>query len=127
MNAYLEIQNLTKRYGSVTALDGINLSIERGAIVALLGPNGAGKSTLFGCLLGLVLPTRGQILLEGQQLTGQERTQFGYAAERVALYPHRTVVENVAFFAGLKGLAASEAEKQINRVGMHNVRDRKVR
>src|SRR6266498_5065087 len=102
MNAYLEIQNLTKRYGSVTALNGINLSVERGAIIALLGPNGAGKSTLFGCLLGLVLPTRGRILLGNQSLTEKERTRFGYSAERVALYPQRTVAENVTFFAGLK-------------------------
>lgn len=127
MSAYLEINDLTKRYGTVSALQGVNLSIERGSILALLGPNGAGKSTLFGCLLGLVLPTCGRILLEGRQLTGAQRTRFGYSAERVALYPQRTVAENVTFFAGLRGLPSSEAEKQISRVGMHSVRARKTR
>jgi Cu-processing system ATP-binding protein len=127
MSPYLEIDGLSKSYGAVAALNGINLSIERGSIVALLGPNGAGKSTLFGCLLGWALPTSGQILFEGQQLTGRERSRFGYTAERVALYPQRTVAENVKFFAGLKGWPTGEAEKQVKRVGMHSVQGRKVR
>jgi ABC-type multidrug transport system ATPase subunit len=127
MSTYLEIKDLSKRYGAVSALSGINLSVERGEVVALLGPNGAGKSTLFGCLLGLTLPTQGTILLEGAPLSDRERIRFGYTAERVALYPQRTVAENVAFFAGLKGLPAGEAEKQIKRVRMQGVRERKVR
>lgn len=127
MSAYLEIKELTKRYGAVSALNGVNLSIERNSVVAVLGPNGAGKSTLFGSLLGLVLPTSGQIQLEGAPVTGRERTRFGCVAERVALYPQRTVMENISFFAGLKGLPVSEAEKQIKRVGMHGVGNRKAR
>ena len=127
MSAYLEITNLTKRYGATCALDGVNLAIERGSTLALLGPNGAGKSTLFGCLLGLTAPTRGEILLEGRHVTEADRNSFGYVAERVALYPQRTVVENAAFFARLKGLPVAEAERQINRVGLHRVGGRKVR
>ncbi len=127
MNPYLQIRHLSKRYGATRALEGINLSLECGQVLALLGPNGAGKSTLFGCLLGLTLPTRGDILLKGRPLTDQDRAGFGYAAERIALYPQRTLAENAAFFAGLKGLSASEAETQIERVGLCGARNRKVR
>jgi ABC-type multidrug transport system ATPase subunit len=127
MSPYLQIRNLSKRYGATRALESINFSLERGQVLALLGPNGAGKSTLFGCLLGLTVPTRGDIVLNGQPLSDQDRTGFGYAAERVALYPQRTVAENAAFFAGLKGLPASEAERQTERVGLGGARDRKVR
>jgi Cu-processing system ATP-binding protein len=127
MNPYLQIRNLSKRYGANRALDDVDLSLEQGQVLALLGPNGAGKSTLFGCLLGLTLPTRGDIHLQGRPLTDQDRTGFGYAAERIALYPQRTVAENAAFFAGIKGLPISEAERQIARVGLCGARNRKVR
>ncbi len=65
MSAYIEITNLTKRYGATCALDGVSVAVARGSTLALLGPNGAGKSTLFGCLLGLTAPTSGEIRLEG--------------------------------------------------------------
>jgi ABC-type multidrug transport system ATPase subunit len=127
MSAYLEIINLTKRYGATCALDGVNLTIERGSTLALLGPNGAGKSTLFGCLLGLTAPTCGEILREGRLVANEDRNTVGSVAERVALYPQRTVDENAAYFARLKGLPVAEAARQLNRVGMHLVGGRKVR
>lgn len=127
MSAYLKITNLTKRYSATCALDDVNLTIERGSTLALLGPNGAGKSTLFGCLLGLTAPTSGDILLEGGLVVDADRNNFGYVAERVALYPQRTVDENAVFFAQLKGLPIGEAKRQLNRVGMHLVGGRKVR
>ena len=89
MSAYLQISDLTKKYGRICALNGINLSIERGSITALLGPNGAGKSTLFGCLLGFTLPTAGQIRLENRFLDEAQRGRFGYLAERVGLHSVR--------------------------------------
>jgi ABC-type multidrug transport system ATPase subunit len=127
MSVHVEISGLTKRYGAHTALEGIDLSIERGSVLAVLGPNGAGKSTLFGCLLGLTLPTSGNILANGQPLTDAARSRYGYVAERVAMYPQRTVAENAAFFVGLKGHSVAEAERQLQRVGLAYARDRKVR
>src|SRR5215470_16110770 len=91
MNSHLQISNLTKRFGRNCALQNINLRVDRGAVIALLGPNGAGKSTLFGCLLGLTLPDSGEILLNGRAIAGSDRWNFGYVAERVALYWYRTV------------------------------------
>ncbi|MFO1515090.1 MAG: ABC transporter ATP-binding protein [Verrucomicrobiota bacterium] len=127
MNAYLQISGLAKRFGSTCALDNVSLAIERGSVLALLGPNGAGKSTLFGCLLGLTLPDKGEIKLNDKAITDATRSTFGYVAERVSLYPQRTVAENAAFFARLKGLPAVEFENQLRRVGLDRVRERKVR
>lgn len=127
MIPYLQISALTKHYGANRALDGIDLAIERGSVVAVLGPNGAGKSTLFGCLLGLTQPTRGAIQLNDRKITDVDRACFGYAAERVALYPQRSVRENADFFAQLKGRDSSEVETQLRRVGLHQMQDRKAR
>jgi ABC-type multidrug transport system ATPase subunit len=127
MNPYLEISNLTKAYGSSLALENVSLTLEEGSVLALLGPNGAGKSTLFGCLLGVTLPNAGDIRFNGQPLTDSRRSRFGYVAERVSLYPQRTVADNAAFFASLKGLSRSEADRQIDRVELKHVRGHKVR
>jgi ABC-type multidrug transport system ATPase subunit len=127
MSHYLEISNLTKRYGSTCALDDVSLTLEPGNVLALLGPNGAGKSTLFGCLLGLTLPTAGNVQFKDQPLANSHLSRFGYVAERVSLYPQRTVSENAGFFARLKGLPDTEAVRQIARVGLDRVCDRKVR
>jgi ABC-type multidrug transport system ATPase subunit len=127
MSAYLQISGLTKRYGSISALADIDLCVERGSVLALLGPNGAGKSTLFGCILGLTRPTSGNVLLQNHSLADTDRRLFGHVAERVALYPQRTVLENAAFFARLKGQSNSEAETQLKRVGLYGVIGRPVR
>ena len=123
----LRFDQLEKRYGSVRALAQVQLSIERGSILALLGPNGAGKSTLFGCLLGLVCPSGGQIQFLGEPLTRVTRRRFAYLPERVALYPQRSVRENGLFFARLKDQPASELDRQLKRVGLAAVHDRLVR
>ncbi len=127
MSPYLQISGLTKRYGATRALEDATLRVERGSVLALLGPNGAGKSTLFGCLLGLTGPTGGNILFQGRPMTDADRAGFGYVAERVSLYPQRTVAENAAFFTRLKGLPPGEVAPQLERVGLGRVHERKVR
>jgi len=127
MNIYLQIRELTRNYGRVRALANIDLSLDHGQVLAVLGPNGAGKSTLFGCLLGFTRPTSGTLLLHGCPLTEMDRVNFGYAAERIALYPQRSVMENAGFFAGLKGHPLEEAGRQLERVGLAGARDCKVR
>jgi ABC-type multidrug transport system ATPase subunit len=118
MNPHLRFTNLVKRYGAVAALDGVNLDIPRGSVTAVLGPNGAGKSTLFGCLLAFARPTSGQIEVHPDEQAVADGIQVGYVAERVAVYPQRTVWENAFYFARLKGLAGTEAEAQLARVGL---------
>ena len=127
MNPYLQISSLTKRYGANRALDEVTLPIERGSVLALLGPNGAGKSTLFGCLLGLTCPTSGSIQFQGRPLTDSDRAWFGYVAERVSLYSNRTVTDNMTFFGRLKGISDAETGFQLDRVGLRQACERKVR
>ncbi len=127
MNSYLEISHLTKRYGSKVALDDVSLILRRGDVLALLGPNGAGKSTLFGCLLGVSTPTSGNVYFEGRPAMESTRPAIGYVAERVSLYPQRTVADNLKFFAELRGIEAFEAKRQLARVGLEQVRESKVR
>ena len=124
---YLEVSQLTKRYGGICALSEVDFVLARGSVLALLGPNGAGKSTLFGCLLGLTWPSSGQVLKEGTPIKDFDAAEIGYVPERIALYPHRTVAENAAFFAALKGHSAEEVERQLERVGLMPVCKRKVR
>jgi spermidine/putrescine transport system ATP-binding protein len=97
--ALLEVQNVTRRFGSMTAVDGVSLSIEAGEFFTLLGPSGCGKTTLLRMIAGFDVPDGGRILLEGKDLTGVEpehrnvRTVF----QSYALFPHMTVAANVAF------------------------------
>ncbi len=123
----LRFHCLSKFYGPIKALAGVDLCVPRGSTLALLGPNGAGKSTLFGCLLGLVRPTSGAISFNNGPLDNDDRSRFGYVAERVALYPNRTVRENGLFFTRLKGHSADEFERQLLRVGLSKVQHRPVR
>ncbi|MBU6398755.1 MAG: ABC transporter ATP-binding protein [Verrucomicrobia bacterium] len=127
MNPFLEFRNVEKRYGPITALDGIDFCIASESTVALLGPNGTGKTTLLGCLLGLVRPSEGEIHLRGAKIGDRDRLRFGYLPERLALYQHRSVWDNGWFFAQLKRQPAVELEHQLKRVGLYAVQDRKVR
>ena len=127
MTPYLQISGLTKRYGSIVALRDVDFSIEQGSVLAVLGPNGAGKSTLFGCLLGLTRATSGQILKRGAAIADSDLVRVGYVPERISLYPQRSVSDNAAFFAALRGQPVACAELELERVGLGTVRERKVR
>ncbi|MFC7212613.1 ABC transporter ATP-binding protein [Saliphagus sp. GCM10025334] len=67
--ALLETENLTKRFGGITAVDGVDLEVESGEVVGLIGPNGAGKTTMFDCLTGFQQPTEGRVRFDGQDVT----------------------------------------------------------
>lgn len=96
----LKARNLKARYGSFTALDGVDLDITPGSVTAIIGPNGAGKSTLFHCLAGTLRPTSGRILLGTRNITrlpAHARTRLGIARtfQQLAVFPSLTVTENV--------------------------------
>ncbi|MEV7886768.1 ABC transporter permease subunit [Streptomyces sp. NPDC002817] len=96
----LRARNLEARYGSFTALDGVDLDIAPGSVTAIIGPNGAGKSTLFHCLAGTLRPTSGRILLGTRTITrlpAHARTRLGIARtfQQLAVFPSLTVAENV--------------------------------
>jgi len=105
----LQIDALVKRFGPVTAVDGITLELRRGECLGLLGPNGAGKSTLIRSIVGRVIPDAGSISVFGAP-TGSPaaREALGWITQELALYPRLTCQENLRSFGryhGLRGAA----------------------
>jgi len=98
MNTILECRELTKRYGSFTALSSLSLSLERGQIIGLLGPNGSGKTTLIKCINGLLAPTSGEILIDGHHPGVESKRIVSYLPERNALPDWMKVRELVRYF-----------------------------
>ena len=94
----LECNKLTKSYGGVTALDHIDLAIEPGRIVGLLGPNGSGKTTLIKLAAGLLQPTQGQILIDGQTPSPKTNAVLSYLPERIALSQWMKFTQVLDFF-----------------------------
>ncbi|MCI0344189.1 MAG: ATP-binding cassette domain-containing protein [Chloroflexi bacterium] len=106
----LEVVDLTKHYGKVTALDGASFTAAAGRIVGFLGPNGAGKTTAMRCIFGLVQPERGETRWQGQAIDRKARLAFGYMPEQRGLYPRMKVAEQVAYFAQHHGLSRAAAK-----------------
>lgn len=98
----LSITNLVKRYGDITAVSDVSLTVPRGRIVGFVGPNGAGKSTTMRSIFGLVEPDEGAITWDGTAVDGTHLDRFGYMPEQRGLYPKMKIREQVAFFAELK-------------------------
>jgi ABC-2 type transport system ATP-binding protein len=128
-DALLEIRALTKHYGSVRALDGIDLSIGEGTVYGFIGPNGAGKTTTIRILAGLVAPTSGTARLDGHDLqTDRIRAATGLRAlvEVPAFYPGLTGRENLAIFGRLARAARGEVDELLDAVGLAPAADRGV-
>jgi ABC-2 type transport system ATP-binding protein len=106
----LEITDLSKRYGSVVALDGATFSVRAGRLVGFLGPNGAGKTTTMRCVFGLARPDRGAITWQGGPIDRQRRLRFGYMPEQRGLYPRMKVADQLSYFAQQHGLPAATAK-----------------
>ena len=118
----LEIIDLAKRYGPVTALDGASFTAEPGRIVGFLGPNGAGKTTTMRCIFGLARPDRGEVRWAGTTVEREARLRFGYMPEQRGLYPRMRVGEQLTYFAqqhGMSGKAAGAAgQRWLERMGL---------
>jgi ABC-2 type transport system ATP-binding protein len=115
----IEVQNLTKRYGRVTAVDDISFRVERGEILGFLGPNGAGKTTTMRVLTGFMPATEGKAIVAGfdvfeQPLEAKRRT--GYLPESPPLYPDMTVREYLEFVSRIKGVPRGDRHARINQV-----------
>src|SRR5262245_50262725 len=106
MSVILETRDLTKRFDGRTAVDRVNLQVERGDIFGFLGQNGAGKSTTIRMLLGLVKPSAGSISVLGYDLPRRRESALrsvGAIVEGPAFYDHLTGLENLKLFTGLSG------------------------
>ena len=112
-------ESLTKRYGTVTAVDRLSFEVERGETFALIGPNGAGKTTTLRLLLGLSRPDQGRIVIGPAGLEPHQpeaRRDLGYVPQRVEFPTGRTVAEVLAFFAEIRGLDRSMVARALERV-----------
>ncbi len=130
----IKTENLTKKYGSLAAVDRLNLQIEKGEVFGLLGPNGAGKTTTILMLLGLTEPSGGKAVIDGHDCTRNPiavKRIVGYLPDNVAFYNDMTGRENLRFVGELNALPAAETEERIDkllkRTGMAYAADKKVR
>ena len=98
MSQILECKNLTKSYGTKTALANINLSLDKGKIIGLLGPNGSGKTTLIKLINGLLVPTNGEVLIDGMAPGVDTKKIVSYLPERTYLGDWMSVNDAISFF-----------------------------
>lgn len=130
-NHAIEVLGVSKHYGALHAVDGVDLAVEHGEIFGLIGHNGAGKSTLFKMMLGLVQPSAGNILINDNAVTGaafrQTRRKLGYLPENVVLYDNLSGIETLKFFAKLKGADLAECAPILEKVGLTHAHHRPLR
>ena len=108
-----EATNITKQFGTVTALDNVSISVPGKCIYGLLGPNGAGKTTLLRIINQITGPDSGSLFLNGKKLTPEDVRMIGYLPEERGLYKKMKVGEQALYFAQLKGLSKTEAMRRL--------------
>jgi ABC-2 type transport system ATP-binding protein len=111
----LEITDLTKRYGPVTALDGASFAVRPGRLVGFLGPNGAGKTTAMRCVFGLARADRGTVTWKGDAIERETRLKFGYMPEQRGLYPRMRVADQLTYFAEHHAMTGRDARAATTR------------
>src|SRR5271168_932627 len=114
MSVVIHAENLTRRFGELTAVDHLNLDVAEGEIFALVGPDGAGKTTTMRLLCGLMDPTEGRAIVAGHDVSKEldlMKDQIGYMAQRFGLYTDLTVAENMEFYSDLFGIVGKERDE----------------
>ena len=126
--AAIELHGLTKRYGGVTAVDGLDLSVSAGTVTGFLGPNGAGKTTTLRMLLGLVTPTSGTATFAGRRYVDldQPARRVGAVLEASSFHPGRRAVDHLRILASAAGLPAQRVPAALEQVGMAEHARRRV-
>ena len=139
----LKIENVKKAYrkynlfgketSTFTALNGLNLSVEKGQIYGFLGPNGAGKTTTIKCIIGILEADSGDIFIDGKNIKGNElhfKNKIGFLPEQVGLYGRLTAKESLQFYGGFYDLGENEIEKRgkslLSKLGLEKDSNRKV-
>jgi len=119
MKIAVEVDRLTKRFGSFTAVDGISFAVNSGTIFGFLGANGAGKSTTIRLLCGLLRPSSGKARVAGFDINKEAyrvKQVIGYMSQKFSLYPDLTVVENLEFFGRVYGLNNRQLDSSLSRL-----------
>ncbi|MHC4164097.1 MAG: amino acid ABC transporter ATP-binding protein [Planctomycetota bacterium] len=131
MTARIVLRGVSKRYGDVVALEGIDLEVAAGEVVVLIGPSGSGKSTLLRCVNALEVPDTGEVFLEGERVDARHsdidrlRAEVGIVFQHFHLFPHLTALQNVMLAPRLvrKIAATDHALALLDRVGVGDKRD----
>jgi len=133
MEYAIKTENLTKKFGEFTAVDNINLKVERGEIFGFLGPNGAGKTTMMRMLCTLIRPTSGTATIDGFDLMKEPnkiREKIGLVSDKMIMYDRMTGWENIVFFARLhhlpEDIIKERAEKLLRALGMWEWRNEQI-
>ena len=112
-DTFLTAENIVKRFGTHTALDGVSISVPRGRAFGLLGPNGAGKTTLIRIINRITVPDSGTITFDGHPFGADDVQRIGYLPEERGLYKKMKVGEQAVYLASLRGLSAREAKARL--------------
>ena len=127
----IEARGLVKRFDGFTAVDGVDISVPRGAIYGILGPNGAGKTTTLRMLLGIIDPDSGYRRVLGHERPTEVARRIGYLPEERGLYPAMKAVEAIAFLAALRGVPLKEGRRRgqelLEQHGLGYAADRQIR
>ena len=117
MSALIEIDGLTKRFGSFTAVDNVSFTVERGEVLGFLGPNGAGKSTTMRMLAGFMTPTSGTARICGHDVQSDSlaaRKSLGFLPEGAPTYPEMTVLAFLQFVGRIRGFSGGELDRRVD-------------
>ncbi|RMB59569.1 ATP-binding cassette domain-containing protein [Dokdonia sinensis] len=126
METILTINNLTKHYGAVKAVNDLSFTIEKGNVYGILGPNGSGKSTTLGMVLNVVNPTRGNFhWFDGKNSTHDALKKVGAIIERPNFYPYMTAKQNLALVCKIKDVPTDRIEEKLDVVGLLERKDSK--
>lgn len=113
----IRYESVSKRYGDVRAVDGVDLEVRPGELFALIGPSGSGKTTLLRMVNRLVAPDEGWVLVGGEDVALRDpialRRSIGYVIQEIGLFPHMTVSENVGIIPSLSGMPRAEREERV--------------
>lgn len=126
--AALTVEKVTKRYGNFTAVEDLSFEIRAGRVFGFLGPNGAGKTTTIRMIVGITAPDEGKIELFGAPVSNESQNRIGYLPEERGLYKKMKIVDQLRYFAALKNVPQSEADKRIDFwLGRMNLSDWKAK
>ncbi len=112
----IEVEELTRKYGSFTALDRLSFRVKPGEVLGLVGPNGAGKTTTLRCIVGIIPPTRGDIRISGFSMVSEPlpaKRRIAFMPDEPRLFEHLTVIEHLQFTARIYGVADSEKKTAV--------------
>ncbi|CAH1690339.1 Spermidine/putrescine import ATP-binding protein PotA [Hyphomicrobiales bacterium] len=113
----IEISNVEKRFGTVAAVNSLNLNVVEGEFVSLLGPSGCGKTTTLRMIAGLESPTQGDILVKGKRVNDLpvHKRNFGMVFQNLALFPHKSVFDNIGYGLKYRGVPRAEIAQRVKR------------